>query len=64
MWKSQFLLFNLYYQYLLKIGVDASHILAIPLDDESYEEFEGQNETQRIYLQQDERFGNVLYISG
>lgn len=35
---KSYLLFNLYYQYLLKSGVDASRIIRIPLDDEDYEE--------------------------
>lgn len=35
---KSYLLFNLYYRYLLESGVDASHIIRIPLDDEDYEE--------------------------
>ncbi|MCD8299767.1 MAG: ATP-binding protein [Clostridiales bacterium] len=35
---KSYLLFNLYYQYLLQSGVDASRIIRIPLDDEDYEE--------------------------
>lgn len=35
---KSYLLFNLYYQYLLRSGVDASRIIRIPLDDEDYEE--------------------------
>jgi len=45
---KSFLLFNLYYQYLLKIGVDASHILAIPLDDESYEELKDKTKLREF----------------
>lgn len=35
---KSYLLFNLYYRYLLESGVDTSHIIRIPLDDEDYEE--------------------------
>ncbi len=35
---KSYLLFHLYYNYLLDIGVDASRIICIPLDDDDYEE--------------------------
>ena len=35
---KSYLLFNLYFDYLLKSGVDPSHIVTVPLDDEEYEE--------------------------
>lgn len=35
---KSYLLFRLYYQYLLESGVDPSHIITIPLDDDKYEE--------------------------
>ena len=34
---KSYLLFNLYYDYLIQQGVDQSHIIAIPLDDDEYE---------------------------
>ena len=35
---KSYLLFKLYYQYLIESGVDPSRIIAIPLDDDDYEE--------------------------
>ena len=35
---KSYLLFNLYRQYLLDSGVDASRIISVPLDDEDYTE--------------------------
>lgn len=35
---KSYLLFTLYYNYLLSIGVDQSRIIAVPLDDEEHEE--------------------------
>lgn len=33
---KSYILFNLYRQYLLDSGVDASRIISVPLDDEDY----------------------------
>lgn len=35
---KSYLLFKLYFDYLLKSGVEPSHIVTVPLDDEEYEE--------------------------
>ena len=35
---KSYLLFNLYYQYLINSGVEPSRIIAIPLDDDDYED--------------------------
>uniref|UniRef100_UPI0039B88F79 AAA family ATPase n=1 Tax=Candidatus Ruminimicrobium bovinum TaxID=3242779 RepID=UPI0039B88F79 len=34
---KSYLLFNLYYNYLLSIGVDKKHIIAINLENDEYE---------------------------
>ena len=36
---KSYLLFNLYYDYLISIGVSANNIICIPLDDVDYEEY-------------------------
>ncbi len=48
---KSFLLFKLYMHYLLSVGVDASHILQIPLDDEAFEALR-DGKTLRSYIKE------------
>ena len=49
---KSYLLFRLYYQYLLKSGVDPSRIITIPLDDEEYEKLRDSKLLSKYIRQQ------------
>ena len=50
---KSFLLFNLYYNYLLSIGVDKSRIIKVELDSDEYEDLLDAKKTRCIYKRKD-----------
>ena len=58
---KSYLLFNLYYQYLLANGVDASKIISIPLDDDDYDELRDSKKLS-AYIKQKISDDGIWYV--
>ena len=58
---KSYLLFNLYYNYLLSIGVDKSRIIAIPLDDEEHEELL-DSKNLGAYIKEQIKDDHIYYV--
>ena len=58
---KSYLLFNLYYQYLLQTGVSKDRILALPLDDDDYEELRDRKKLS-AYIKERVSEDGVWYI--
>lgn len=58
---KSYLLFKLYYQYLIESGVEASRIIAIPLDDDAFEELRDSKKLS-AYIKERITDGNMWYV--
>ena len=58
---KSYLLFNLYYQYLLANGVNASRIISIPLDDDDYEDLRDSKKLS-AYIKQKISDDGIWYV--
>lgn len=58
---KSYLLFKLYFDYLLKSGVEPSHIVTVPLDDEEYEELR-EGKKLSAYIKQKITDDSMWYV--
>jgi len=58
---KSYLLFNLYYNYLLSIGIDKSRIVAVPLDDEEHAELL-DSKNLGAYIKEQVKDDNTYYV--